>query len=85
MDGKLSWHRAALLGVAALIMGCEPDATERSGANQTGLGDGSVARDEARQAPGAADRDGSPSIRPPTTTTSPAAPHGARGRSPARR
>ncbi len=74
MDGKLSWHCVALLGAAALIMGCEPDTSGRSGADQSRAGDSSVARDGASQPPGAADRDGSPSIRPPTTTTSPAAP-----------
>ncbi len=73
MNGRFPWHCAALLGAATLIVGCEPDTAERSGANQD-RGDSSLARDEAGQAPSAANRDSSPSIRPPTTTTSPAAP-----------
>ncbi len=70
MNGRFPWHCAALLGAAALIMGCEPDTADRTGANQE-RGDSSLARDEADQAP---NRESSPSIRPPTTTTSPAAP-----------
>jgi Cu-Zn family superoxide dismutase len=71
MNGTVPWHCAALLGAVALIMGCQPD----SGANQNRAGDSSSARDEANPA-ATADRDNGPSIRPPTTTTSPAAPVG---------
>jgi Cu-Zn family superoxide dismutase len=60
MNGKLTWHCAALAAAVALIVGCAPDTPERSGATDS--------------RPGAANRDTGGSIRPPTTTTSPAAP-----------
>lgn len=73
MNGRFPWHCAALLGAVALVVGCQPDTPERSGANQSRPGDSASARDSANSS-AAANRDSGPSIRPPTTTTSPAAP-----------
>ena len=70
MNGKIPWHCGALIGTVALLAGCSPDTPERSGANQSSPGDGAVARGESAEAP----RDGGGSIRPPTTTPSPAEP-----------
>jgi Cu-Zn family superoxide dismutase len=74
MNGRIPWHCAAVLGAAALIVGCEPDTPGRTGANQSRAGDSAVARSESREPPAAANRDTGGSIRPPTTTTSPADP-----------
>jgi Cu-Zn family superoxide dismutase len=74
MKGYIPWQYAAVLGAAALIVGCAPDTPERSGANQSRPGDGALSRNESAQPPSAATRDSGGSIRPPTTTTSPAAP-----------
>jgi len=75
MNGRTSWHCAALVGAVVLLVGCEPD-TGRSGANQSRPGDSALPRNESGQPPAAANRnaDTGGSIRPPTTTTSPAAP-----------
>jgi Cu-Zn family superoxide dismutase len=62
-----------MLGAAALIVGCAPDTPDRSGASAGRQGDSQLSRNEAGEPPAAANRDGG-SIRPPTTTTSPAAP-----------
>jgi Cu-Zn family superoxide dismutase len=73
MKGKI-WHCAALLGAAALAAGCEPDTpTERGASNDIRPGDRELSRNDAAQ-PQTADREGNAAVRPPTTTTSPAAP-----------
>ena len=72
MDSKIFVHCAALIGAAALAVGCEPDASERSGATQSRPGDGALSRNESSQRPSAADRD--TGARPPTTAANPAAP-----------
>jgi Cu-Zn family superoxide dismutase len=70
MNGRIPWHFAALVGAASLVAGCGPDTSEESRP-----GDSPLSRNEAGQPPGAASREaGGPTIRPPTTTTSPAAP-----------
>jgi Cu-Zn family superoxide dismutase len=69
MNGKLSWYGATLIGAAALLVGCGPDATDRDAASQSRPGDSALSRNESAEAP-AANRE----IRPPSTTTSPAAP-----------
>jgi Cu-Zn family superoxide dismutase len=67
----MHWRRAALIGAAALVVGCAPDSPERGPA--TGDRAGAPAGAETRQ-PSVAERD---TPRPPTTTPSPAAPGGA--------
>jgi len=74
MNSRISWHYAALLGAAALTAGCGPDTPERSGASQSRPGDSAPSRTDSAQPPGTASRDSGSPIRPPTTTTSPAAP-----------
>lgn len=71
MDSRTHWRRAALIGVAALVVGCAPDGSERgTAADDSGAPSGAQSRQ-----PSAADNDAAP--RPPTTTPSPAAPGGA--------
>jgi superoxide dismutase, Cu-Zn family len=66
------WHCATLFGAVALTAACEPNAPgERGASNDTRPGEPS--RNDAGQ-PAATARDDGGSIRPPTTTTSPAAP-----------
>jgi len=87
MNGKIAWPYAALIGAATLIVGCGPDTPERGAAAERGPAEdsplsrpseSSLARNEAGQPPAVASRDtGGPTIRPPTTATSPAAPGGA--------
>ena len=73
MNCKTFVHCAAMLGAAALMVGCGPDSSERgSGANQNRPGNGAQSRND--EASGAASRDNGGSIRPPSTTTSPSAP-----------
>jgi Cu-Zn family superoxide dismutase len=74
MNGKIHGNCAAVLGVAALLVGCEPDTPGRTGANPSRAGDSAVARSESGERSAAANRDPGGSIRPPTTTTSPAEP-----------
>ena len=73
MDSRMHWRRAALIGVAALVVGCAPDSSERGTAADRS-GDGAPSGAESRQQPSVAERDAAP--RPPTTTPSPAAPGG---------
>ena len=85
MNGKVAWHYAALIGAATLIAGCGPDTPERGAAAERGPaesplrpGESPLARNERRPAASRGEPDtGAPSIRPPTTATSPAAPGGA--------
>ena len=70
MDSKIFLHCAVSIG-AALVAGCGPDTSERSGAAQGRLGDSALSRDESARPPGG-DRD--TTVRPPTTATNPAAP-----------
>jgi Cu-Zn family superoxide dismutase len=77
MNGKTPWHYAALLGGAALVVGCAPDPSERGTADGSRPGDSALSRNESGQPPAAGRDGGAGSIRPPTTTTSPAEPGGA--------
>jgi Cu-Zn family superoxide dismutase len=70
MNGKMSWQCSAVLGALALLVGCAPDASDDTGANDGRPG--ALSRNEEGRA--ATDGDAGGSIRPPTTTTSPAAP-----------
>lgn len=74
MDSTMHWRRAALIGAAALVVGCAPDTPER-GATSDRSGDGAPSGAQSREQPSVAERDAAP--RPPTTTPSPAAPGGA--------
>ena len=75
MNARILWHHAALIGAAALVVGCGPDTPERGTATASGPGGSPLARSESGQPSAAANRDTSgATIRPPTTTTSPAAP-----------
>jgi Cu-Zn family superoxide dismutase len=76
MDSKTFLHCLALIGAAALVVGCGPDSSERQGAARGGSpqsrpGDSGLSRNEPGQPPGAADRDAA--VRPPTTAPNPAA------------
>jgi Cu-Zn family superoxide dismutase len=73
MNSRTSWQCAVLVGAIGLVGGCErdPGSVGRPG-------DRALAPNESGQPAAAADRDpSSGSIRPPTTTQSPAAPGGA--------
>jgi Cu-Zn family superoxide dismutase len=77
MDSRISLRCAALIGLTALVVGCEQDTSDRQGAVRDGSaqsrpGDSAVARNDSREAPAAANRDST--VRPPTTATNPAAP-----------
>ena len=72
MDSKIFLQCAVSIGAAALVAGCAPDTSERSGAAQGRLGDSAPSRDESARAPSVANRD--TTVRPPTTATNPAAP-----------
>ncbi|HEY3518286.1 MAG TPA: superoxide dismutase family protein [Gammaproteobacteria bacterium] len=82
MSSKSFLHCLYLIGVAALVVGCGPDSSDRQGAERGGgaqgrPGDSGLSRNEPRptpgaQAPGAADRDAA--VRPPTTVPNPAEP-----------
>ncbi len=65
-------HCAVSIGAAALVAGCDPDTSERSGAAQGRPGDSALSRNDAGQPPSIANRD--TTVRPPTTATNPAAP-----------
>ena len=77
MDSRISRHCAALIGLTALVVGCERDTSERQGSARDGAaltrpGDSALARNDSGQPPAAANRDST--VRPPTTATNPAAP-----------
>jgi len=77
MDSRISRHCAALIGLTALVVGCERDTSERQGSARDGAaptrpGDSGLARNDSGQPPAAANRDST--VRPPTTATNPAAP-----------
>ena len=72
MDSKMSRYCAALLGAAALLVGCGPDTPGREGSAQSRPGDSPLARNEEGRPPADANRDAT--VRPPTTGTNPAAP-----------
>jgi Cu-Zn family superoxide dismutase len=75
MYGRIPWHHAAIVATTALLVGCGPDTSERGAASNARPGDASPSRNESAQPPAAASRDaGGATIRPPTTTTSPAEP-----------
>ena len=70
MNARITAHYAALLGTVALVAGCAPDTPERVGAGASPL-----SRNESGQPGALANRDtNGGSIRPPITTTTPAAP-----------
>lgn len=70
MQSTTHWRRAAMIGIAALVVGCAPDTPERGNAATDSGAGGADSRDSS-----AASRE--PATRPPTTTPSPAAPGGA--------
>jgi superoxide dismutase, Cu-Zn family len=70
MDSTIPWLRAGLIGLAALIVGCEPEGEGR--AADTRPGDSALSRNESGQPPANAERD--TGVRPPTTAENPAAP-----------
>ena len=70
MDSKTSLRCLALIGVAALVVGCGPDSSGREGAAREGAPQSRPG--QPGQAPQAADRDAA--VRPPTTAPNPAAP-----------
>src|SRR5262245_58552091 len=73
MGGKTFLHCLALIGVAAVVVGCGPGSSERQGgAPQSRPGDSGLSRNEPGQPPGAANRDAT--VRPPATAPNPAAP-----------
>jgi superoxide dismutase, Cu-Zn family len=72
MGSRISWQCAALMGVAALVVGCGPDTPERDGSAQSRPGDSPLPRGESGQPPSAANRDAT--VRPPTTAANPAGP-----------
>jgi Cu-Zn family superoxide dismutase len=67
MDSKISSRYAALIGAAALVVGCGPDASEREGSAQDRAPDSSVSR-------GPSDEPRDTAARPPTTVPNPAGP-----------
>jgi Cu-Zn family superoxide dismutase len=71
MDNRTLKLCTGLLGASALLVGCEPDAGERAGTEQSRPGDSALSRNESGQLP-RADRE--PTVRPPTTAPNPAAP-----------
>lgn len=75
MDSSMHWRRAALIGVAALAVGCAPDSSERDVTAASPSGDDARPGAEPRQ-PSAANRETTPP-RPSTAAPSPAAPGGA--------
>ena len=81
MKSRISLQCAALIGAAALVAGCGPDPSERSGAAQSRPGDSPLSRNEPGQPPSAANRD--TTVRPPTTAANPAAPGSAAAPPPA--
>jgi Cu-Zn family superoxide dismutase len=74
MDSTIQWQRAAVIGLAALAVGCAPDTAEREGAAQSRPGDSSLSRNESGEPPAANRNAAQDSIRPPTTAVNPAAP-----------
>jgi Cu-Zn family superoxide dismutase len=72
MDSKVSRYCAALIGAAALLVGCGPDSAERDAVGQSRPGDGPLSRNAEGRPPADANRD--TAVRPPTTGTNPAAP-----------
>ncbi len=81
MDSKIFLHCAVSMGAAALVAGCAPDTSERTGAEQGRLGGSAPSRDESARTPSIANRD--TTVRPPTTATNPAAPGSAAAPPPA--
>jgi hypothetical protein len=77
MDGKSSLRCLALIGVAALVVGCGPGSSEREGAARGGAPQ-SRAGDSgppSRNQPGQSGQlPGDAAVRPPTTGPNPAAP-----------
>lgn len=71
MDSKMHWRRAAVIGLAALAVGCAPDTGEPDGAPQGRAGGAAPPRAQSEQ-PSAAQRD--TGARPPTTAPNPAGP-----------
>ena len=72
MDSKVFLHWAVSIGAAALVAGCGPDTSERSGAAQVPpRRQCAVAQRPGHRRP-VANRDAT--VRPPTTATNPAAP-----------
>lgn len=76
MDSRTSSRCLAFIGVAALVVGCGADSSERQGSargsSPPSRGDSGLSRNEPGQPPGAADRGAA--VRPPTTAPNPAAP-----------
>lgn len=70
MDSRISRLCAALIGVAALLVGCGPDT--RAGVAQSRPGDSPLSRNEPAGQPSAANRH--TTVHPPTTAPNPAAP-----------
>ncbi len=72
MNGIKSWYgAAALIGAAALTVGCAPDSADRDAASDSRSGDDSAL---SRNAPGQPADANNREVRPPSTTPSPAAP-----------
>jgi len=80
MDGKTSLRCLALIGVAALVVGCGPGSSEREGAARGGApqsrpGDSGPSRNQPGQpAAQPGQSPGNAAVRPPTTGPNPAAP-----------
>jgi superoxide dismutase, Cu-Zn family len=77
MDSRISLHCAALIGLTALVVGCERDTSDRQGAardesEQSRPGDSTLSRNQPGEPAAGANRD--TTIRPPATATNPAAP-----------
>jgi len=72
MDSKTSRYCAALIGAAALLVGCGQDAAERDLLGQSRPGDTPLSRNAEGRPPADANREAT--VRPPTTGTNPAAP-----------
>ena len=81
MDSKVFLHCAVLIGAAALVAGCGPDTSERSGAAQAVPATARCRATNRRSRRPAANRD--TTVRPPTTATNPAAPGSAAAPPPA--
>jgi Cu-Zn family superoxide dismutase len=72
MDSNMHWRRAALIGLAAIAVGCAPDTGERNGAPQGRTGDAAPPGAQPDRQPSVADRD--TRERPPTNAANPAGP-----------
>src|SRR5512134_2053954 len=73
MYGRIPRHYAAIVATTALLVGCGPDVSERGAAGNARPGDAAPSRGESAQ-PTASRDSGGATIRPPTTTPSPAEP-----------